>query len=256
MNTPSLYREQNTFFHKRMDPLSKLLLVCCLFIDAFVVPTLPGACLLALLTVGLLYLARELGRAVKILAGCALLLISIFLIQGLFYQNNQTVLLQVGPLSFYREGISYALKISLRVITMIAAGSLLVLTTSPTDLLEACVRRGVSPRLAYMLAAILQIIPLMMRNAAKIQEAQEARGMAVRGSLSTRFRAFLPLLTPLILSSFVNIQERSMALEVRGFSLGGPRTFYRSEPVYKGMLPVRFVLIGSTLGILCWRLFG
>ena len=49
-----------------------------------------------------------------------------------------------------------------------------------------------------------------------ITDAQRSRGLETEGSLLTRAKAFLPLISPVVMSSLINTRERAVALEVRG----------------------------------------
>ena len=106
-----------------------------------------------------------------------------------------------------------------RVACLIAATFLFSFTTRPSDITEALMQRGLSPRMGYVLQSALQVIPQTLDIAVRIQDAQRARGLETEGSLPRRARAYLPLMLPLVLSSLVATQERAMALEVRGFGL-------------------------------------
>lgn len=256
MKTLSLYRPRDTFIHNGLDPFTKLIYLICSMISAFFIPTFSGALGLLVINLGLLAWAKEIKRALKTLAGSLLLLVTIFVIQGLFHPGNKTLLLALGPVHVYREGVVFALTISFRVVNIIAASSVLILTTSPTAVMEACVRRGLSPKIGYVITAILQMIPVMMDTASTIREAQQSRGMSMEGGLWHRMRAFLPLFGPIVLSSFLSIQDRAMALEVRGFSVRGKRTFLHDETVLRGSLGLRMVFIIATLCIIVWGILA
>ncbi len=106
-------------------------------------------------------------------------------------------------------------------------------------------RRGASPRLGYVVMAVLQMIPTMISQTAAITDAQRSRGMETEGSLWTRLRAFLPLMGPLVTSSLIATEERALALEVRGFGSHTRPTFLKEEsrPPYAGAVRVASVLL-------------
>jgi energy-coupling factor transport system permease protein len=249
----SLYIEKETFIHQKVDPITKLTYFIAVTIMAFLMPVLGGAIILFLLQLLLLLWARELRRAGKLMFGILIVLISLFIIQGMFHPDNQVLLWQLGPLRFYQEGLMVATTITLRMLNMISAGALLILTTSPNHLMEACERRGMSPKLGYIITSIFQMIPIMLRNAAVIQQAQESRGMNVKGNLWRRFQAFIPLIVPLILSSLYSIRERAIALEVRAFSAKGKKSFLHEEKILPAMYLIRLLIICSLAGVTIWR---
>jgi energy-coupling factor transporter transmembrane protein EcfT len=104
----------------------------------------------------------------------------------------------------------------------------------------------------------LQIIPQMLESVDRIRDAQRARGLETEGPLTTRARAYLPLLLPVVLSSLVATQERAMALEVRGFGLPGPRVARYVVPDSVSQRALRWtlgllVLLALTARIAGWR---
>lgn len=249
MRIISLYQNRRTFIHTGIDPVTKLIYLVCAMVIAFAASNWQTAAVLFLLQIVLLAWARELHRALATLTGSFVLLLSVFIIQGMFYPGNHTLLLRLGPIRFYAEGLRFAVMLAGRVVNIIAASSLFVLTTSPGAVMEAGVRRGLSAKLGYVVTSVLQMIPTMLASAVRIREAQMSRGMKLSGSLAARLRAFLPLFGPIVLSSFTSIQERAMALEVRGFSVPCKKTFYHEERAYRGMVWLRLALIAATAGL-------
>jgi energy-coupling factor transport system permease protein len=64
----------------------------------------------------------------------------------------------------------------------------------------------------------------MVDRAAQITAAQRARGLDTEGSLWRRIRGVVPIVGPVILGSIAEVEERTMALEARGFTRPGRRT--------------------------------
>lgn len=99
---------------------------------------------------------------------------------------------------------------------MISAFGILILTTRPSDLIDDLVRKGLSPKVGYVIASILQIVPQMFSTATRIIDAQRSRGLEINGSFYKRLKAFLALIDPLVLGSLFEARERALALEIRG----------------------------------------
>ena len=228
MKRISLYVEQDTWL-TRLHPFSKLLYI----LATVLIPLLGGAAGLFGLTIAasllLLALGRVLRRVLALTAFSFTIIFTVFLIHGLFNQANQVELFRVGPLRFYREGLLYALRIGLNIFNMLLAFALLVLTTRPSDLVEALEQAGFSPRFGYMISSVFQIIPQMTGTMNTIMDAQRSRGMETEGGLLSRARAFLPLVSPVVSSSLINTRERAAALEVRGFGSGEKKTFLKDH---------------------------
>jgi energy-coupling factor transport system permease protein len=107
----------------------------------------------------------------------------------------------------------------------VATGSLMLLQTfNPSRFLDAASARASTLGAAYLVVSTLEAAPRLRRQAATILEAQRARGLRVGGSLAGRVRALVPLTLPLVLGTLSEVDERAMALEVRGFGAGEART--------------------------------
>ena len=74
----------------------------------------------------------------------------------------------------------------------------------------------------------------MVERASVIAGAQRARGLDTEGSVRARLRGVLPLVGPVILSSLTEVEERSLALEVRAFGRPGRRHLLWRMPGHRG----------------------
>ena len=128
------------------------------------------------------------------------------------------------------------------------------MTTKPSDLIESLVRRGLSPRLGYVLGSVLQIIPEMVGTMETITDAQRSRGMETEGKLLVRIKAFIPLIGPLVMNSLVSTRERSMALEVRAFNSKSKKTFINEEQKSGLSKIIKIFLIVLLVASIVWRI--
>lgn len=167
--------------------------------------------------------ARVLGRTVRLaLAVSAPILISAVLV-SVFTRAGAAVLFEIGPFDATLEGVDFAARITLRLLVVAAALVLFGLTTEPRSLVADLERRGVSPRLTFAVAATLEAVPAMVERARTVTSAQRARGLDTEGSVGARLRGIGPLAAPVVLSAFAEVEERSLALEARGFARPGGR---------------------------------
>ena len=169
--------------------------------------------------------ARVLGR----LARTSLLLslpiaISALVVNVFFFPGARDVILRIGPLVASREGLEFAFQILARIMTISGAITLFYLTTRPGDLVLDLERRGVSPRFAFVANASVQTVPEMVERAAAIIAAQRARGLDTEGSVRRRLRGIVPIVGPVVMGAIAEVEERTMALEARGFTRPGRRT--------------------------------
>ena len=154
----------------------------------------------------------------------------------IFYNDKGTVLWK--PFDRFDfvitdSGIFSALFITIRVVALILAGSIMVNTTSPTMLTDA-IERLLSPlklikvnvhSLAMMMTIALRFIPTLIEEIDIIMSAQKARGAQLEtGSLKERAKALVPVFIPLFVNSFRRAYELAFAMECRCYTGGKGRT--------------------------------
>jgi energy-coupling factor transport system permease protein len=202
-------------------------------------------------------LARILPRLLR----TALLLtlpiaISVLVVNLFFYPAGRDVLFQVGPIRATAEGLGFAVETLARIGAISGAITLFYLTTPPTELVLDLERRGVPPRLAFVVIASVQTVPAMVERAAAITAAQRARGLDTEGSVLKRFRGVIPLAGPVLLGSIAEIEERTMSLEARGFTKPGHRTLLWSPPDSAAQRAARWGLVVLVPAVVLARAIG
>lgn len=220
----SLYLPRDSGFH-HLHPLTVLAVVALCLVAGLALPGPWGPYAVFILLVAPLaawakVLPQLLSSALKIALPFA---ISVFLIQGLFWTNG-TPVLELGPLSFKREGLLFAVQSTGRILTVVSSFLLLTLTVRPDTLMIALDQRGAPKAVTYIVLATIQIVPRFRAKANTILDAQRARGLETEGGVGRRVKALLPLVVPLVLSSIIDIEERAMSLEARAFARHGPKT--------------------------------
>ena len=253
MKSISLYVDNGSWLC-RVHPFTKLAYI----VTVISVPLIGGTLWLfaAFIALSLAVLASGhlLRRVTPLVAFSFTILITIFLIHGLFNQNNQTPLFQIGPLRFYQEGLLYALRIGCNVLNMLFSFAILVLSTKPSELVEELEKRGFSRRIGYIIISVFQIVPQMMGTMSTITDAQRSRGMETEGNLLTRAKAFLPLISPVVMSALINTRERAVALEVRGFAAKQKKTYLADRPPHRGDKPITITLLALIVLAAGWRI--
>jgi energy-coupling factor transport system permease protein len=228
MKSISLYVDQDTYL-TRLHPFAKLFYI----LAAVTIPLIGGGMVLygpcLVISFCLLIGGKIIKKAFPLIAFSFTIILTVFLIHGLFNQENVQVLFTLGPLIFYKEGLLYASKIGLNILNMLLAFAVFVLTTRPAALVDDLEQVGFSPRFGYMICSVFQIIPQMMGTMNTIMDAQRSRGMETEGNLFVRAKAFIPLISPVVNSSLINTRERAIALEVRGFDSRQKKTFLQEH---------------------------
>lgn len=240
----------------RMDPLTKMFYVFTSVAISYMLSTHLLVSLVLAVSILLLIVGKVFRSILPIIGVSFVLLASILVVQGFFHPDRATVLWEIGPFTLYKEGFSIAFLILLRVLNMVCAFGVLILTTKPDELVETLVQKGLSHRFGYVLLSVLQIIPQMMALTGKIMDAQRARGLEMEGSLWVRVKSFIPLLGPVVLRSLAETRERSIALEVRGFNSTGKRTRLHELPLYPYGVAAKALLAAILLTVIVWRVWS
>ncbi len=220
----SIYVARESWVH-HLYPLTKLTLAGFMLLGGLALPG-PWALYIfwVLVTLPFAFFGHILDRL--ILATLRVVLpfaISVFLIQG-FLWSGGTPLFSVGPLSLKQEGLAFAIASTGRILMVVSSFLWFALTTRPDQLMATLSQRGFPAGLSYMIVATLQIVPRFQARASAIMDAQRSRGLETEGSLRRRLKALLPLVIPLVLSSLIDVEERALAIETRGFNRPGQKT--------------------------------
>ncbi len=244
-------------FH-RLNPLTKATLATVTAIAAVVLGGLVGpALLVAVAVIAPAIAAGVVGRLARLSLLLALpIALSALLVNVFFFPGGETVLLRIGPITATAEGLSFALEILARIMAISGAVTLFYLTTRPADLVVDLERRGVSPRVAFVANASVQTVPAMVERAAQITAAQRARGMDTEGSIWRRVRGIVPIVGPVILGSIAEVEERTMALEARGFTRPGRRTLLWAPADSIGQRIGRWAMVAALVALVVSRIAG
>jgi energy-coupling factor transport system permease protein len=222
---PSLGQPGPSAWH-RLNPLTKFIVASATAVAAVIIGGVIGPVTLVVVAIVLpAILAGVLGRLLRLSFLLSLpIAISAVLINVFFFPGASTVLLRLGPVTATAEGLAFAVEILVRILAISGAITLFYLTTRPAELVVDLERRGVSPRVAFVANASVQTVPAMVERAAQITAAQRARGLDTEGGVWRRARGIVPIVGPVILGAIGEVEERTMALEARGFTRPGRRS--------------------------------
>ena len=151
---------------------------------------------------------------------------------NIFYGSGDP-LVQLGWLKITLSGILNSVFVSIRIVTLILASSVLTFTTSPTQLTDA-IERLLRPlaklrvpvhEFAMMMTIALRFVPTLLEESDKIMSAQKARGADMEsGGIVQRIKALVPVLIPLFVSAFRRAYDLATAMESRCYHGGEGRT--------------------------------
>ncbi|WP_326770614.1 energy-coupling factor transporter transmembrane protein EcfT (plasmid) [Streptomyces sp. NBC_01591] len=241
----------------RLNPVTKLVFALTTTVAAFALTMVWWPLLLLTVTVLPAVLAAGvLRRFLRLmLVFYTPVLVVVFLIQGLFFPEPSAIVAQWGPLSVKQEGLIFAAQTSLRILVLMGGFFFLMLTTHPGTLMSAMAQRGMSSNTGYVVSTTLQIIPAFRGRAQSILRAQQARGLELR-TARQRARALLPMVGPLILGAFAEVEERAAAMEARAFGATRKPTALVPVPDTRAQRAARIVMCVIAAGAVAVNVLG
>lgn len=254
--------EGTTLFIDRASPLHschpfvKLAFVLLVGVAVYCAPGgwVPDVVLLALII--LLTIAGGITGAVWKFLWRAMLPLALFMfpIHGFLNPGNTIPLLTWHSFTLYREGTIFAATTILQLSTILAASLIFVFTTPPAVFLAAMKQAGWPPPIAYLFGSPLLMLPAMRTRIATIQAAQRARGLDSEGNILKRMRSIAPLVAPLVLGTFAEIEHRAIALELRGFHSRNAQTPLRKVADSKAQRVARWLMLTASLLLIVFKL--
>jgi len=227
------YVKRNSPIH-RLDPRAKLLMTASIVALSLLFPSPIHQLALLSSIILLSFLAkvhRDFLPRFKTLSG---MVIAAFFLWSLFYRyslfsasEGSEVLFSYGPITLDTFGLVYGLGMALRILVMIGAPLLLIMTTTMGELAGALVKLGVPYKAAFTFGLSVRLVPSLADEMVTIKEAQSARGLELdKGGLISRVKGYIPILIPLMLRAFELSDRMSVAMGLKGFG-SGKRTSYR-----------------------------
>lgn len=256
MRGNTLFIPQKSGLH-RLHPFTKLTITLFLLVCAATLPTLAWVLATFLvLECTLAWWGKILSPFVRACLGVITpFLISLTIIQG-FFTGGETILFSIGPFDFTAEGGLAGLTMAARILLALGGALLMMQSTRPDALMLALTQRGLPSSLAYIVLSAVQLFPRFQEQTQIILDAQQSRGLETKVGLFRRVGLLVPLMGPLVLGSVVDVEERAMALEARGFSRPGHKTSLLVLTDSLGQRGLRIGLFIASVGLVIWRLWA
>jgi len=172
-------------------------------------------------------------------------LVLLFLLHAVFGPEPYRLL---GPLRISEPGLARAMVYGGRLTAILFAFLAVLATVSPARLVDAMTERGVSFGTTYLLVSTLTVVPRLRARATQILEAQQCRGLRLGGSPLARLAALGPLVMPLVLGAFAEVDEQVLALDTRGVASGHTRTALDPPPDSAEQWALRWFCMTVVLG--------
>jgi energy-coupling factor transport system permease protein len=240
----SFYIRRDSAIH-RLNPLTKLVGVLTLILLAFLMPYYWSPHILAIVFIPLLSLIAKVSKeyfitALRLIIPTATFL---FIMQALFQPIGEEIIFQFYFLDVTQESFLFAFRNAMRIVVMVSAFTIFLLTTHPSELMSDLTRRGLPAQFAYVIISTLQILPQMQAKAQTIIAAQRSRGLDTESTFLKRAGSVLPLVGPLVFGSLVEVEERAIAIEARGFTSKKVKTSFHEIPDTNSDKVLRWILI-------------
>ncbi len=152
------------------------------------------------------------------------------------------------------EILGYSATMAARIFVFLSGFLIFVQTTSPAELVAELVGWGVKPQVAQIAGSAIQLFDEVRRRAARIIEAQTARGIEWSGNIPARLRLLPFLIGPLIQGSLAEVDSRAIVMLARGYGLSGRRSFLHQVQRRTADNLVIIVTLAIVLGGTMWRL--
>ena len=218
----------------RMDPRAKLLLLILFIVFIFIAGNPFSLGLITVFVAAVMLLSRvPLKIYLKNIKSIWVIILLTAVLNAL-YVDEGTVLCKFWIFQITTGGVQRAVFMAVRIVLLILTSAMLTYTTTPTSLTDA-IERLLSPlkyvglgtavhTMAMMMTIALRFIPTLIEETEKIMNAQKARGADLEsGGLMKRLKALMPVLIPLLVSSFRRAYDLAEAMECRCYNGGKGR---------------------------------
>ncbi len=159
----------------------------------------------------------------------------------------------LGPVT--TVGLAAGLRAMGRLLAVILASALFVMTTDPVSLACALMRVGLPYRWGFALVTSLRLAPIFRLEAHHIYQAQLVRGVAYDTAGPRRWWLMLRhLCFPLVVSAMRTAHSLSLSMEGRAFGLHRQRTYMREVAVNRRDVVAGTLLVVSVL-LVVWHGF-
>ena len=245
-----------SFVHK-MDARIKILAVIAYIVAVFMVKTYHfmgfGACFVFVVLASV-FAKVPFFRVLKSIRAILFFIVLSAILQ-LFFNLEGKVVFEWKFIKITDGGLLKAGFIVLRIMLVVLGASLLTLTTSPVEIADG-IESLLSPlkivkfpvhEFALIMSIALRFIPTLLEETDRIIKAQKARGADFEsGNLLKRAKALIPVLIPLIISSFRRADELADAMDARCYSGSKNRTkFKKMKLTYRDLIGA--VVIGALI---------
>ncbi len=260
----------------RMNPLVKLLYMALALILVIQVWNVESIALLliwiAIATTWWIVGKVELSNLGFLLKLLTFLFVFLFIVQGLTYRfGDQTVIFKFFhwpiidadtglAVTNYGEmtvgGILYGLLIALRVVSVVTVIPIFTMTSSIAHITASFAKIRVPQKMAFMFMTAFRFVPLVQESMDSIIEAQKIRGFDLdqAGYVDKVRRAYIPIITPLLLLMFRRAMDLEVAINARAFGARKDRTYIK-DMSFKARDYGGILVVFASFGLMMYLLY-
>ncbi|MFT5365777.1 MAG: energy-coupling factor transport system permease protein [Candidatus Latescibacterota bacterium] len=217
-----------------LDPRTKIL--CGLIITLWVLkndsPSFLSGIVLTLLLAPLITML-PLYITIRVQKSLLLLLAVVFFLNACLTSGHPVSVLSYTLTWITQEGLMRGATLALRLNAVVLLFAWLTITTSPSEMSDSLERlleplnnlRIPTRDVILALAVALRFVPLVLKEAERLSQAQLSRGIQFSGM--RRLTRFIPILIPLFVATFTRAEHLTQALESRGYQHHQARSHYQ-----------------------------
>jgi energy-coupling factor transport system permease protein len=222
---------------RNLVPLTKIILTFMTAVWAIILTTPEAIAALVVVELLILLISNELIQNLKPV--CLLGLFALFL----------------GVVEYLGGGTMTECYIAVtRMMAMTLMFIYLLGTVRLQDLTAAMVRQLKIPyEYAFMFTAGLRFIPDFIEENRIVEEAQQCRGLSLKGSFIKQCRRYMSIVRPLMLRSLGRSETMALSLELRGFG-GSNRTFMETVSPHAADYVMMVIIALATAGVIYARI--
>ena len=254
------YRDKGTAIH-RLNPFVKLVWVAAIFVLSLIFNNPIYLRLLFLSTLPIIIAARVWREWASIMKFAFYLCLAIIIINAIVSYHGSHVLWQapfrIPPLGapiITLEAVFFGVGMSLRLLTIISAFTILTSAVHPDDIMLAMIKLKLPYKSVLVTSLSTRFIPTLIDDVERISDVQRSRGLELdRGNLVQKIRSRMAIIIPLLSNSLDRTVQVAEAMESRAFGSGDKRSFYKEIKLGRLDVPVLIlVFLILTQGILMW----
>lgn len=229
------YYPENSIIH-RLDARVKIVMTIAFMVAIFLVEDFIGFLIpIAFLAVEIALSKVPFKYVLKTLKPIVFLVVFTAILNLLFYTSGE-IIWEFYFIKIRDEALVFCGFMALRLILLVMGSSVMTLTTQPVELSDG-IESLMSPlklvkfpvhELALIMSIALRFIPTLTEEADRIIRAQKARGADFEsGNIFAKAKSLIPILIPLLVSSFRRADELADAMDARCYGGSAKRTKYK-----------------------------